>query len=167
MDRQQPLQQPALAKNKLYGFTLVELLIIIAIVGILGACIVNINMPTTGGIKVSYSANQLATDIRLAQSLAMDLNQRRQVNFSANSYSVTDTSNNPAWLNSGSIAFDPNISITSSTPVSIIFNGRGIPYTNSTTTLSSTFQVVLKSSAGDQRTINIYPTTGVVGVTSP
>lgn len=174
MGKQQLLQQPALIKRSSIikyssGFTLIELIIVIAILGILSVAYTSISLPDNGiGIRLNSAANQVVTDIRLAQSLAMGLNQRRQVNFTASSYGVTDTNNNPAWLNSASMAFDPLFSITSGAPSSIIFNGRGVPYLNSTTPLASNYQIVLSApSTNEQRTITVYPNTGSVGVTNP
>lgn len=167
MEKQQRLQQPVLTKQS--GFTLIELVAVVIIIVILSAAYITLVSPDNGaGIRINNTANQIATDIRLTQSLAMSLNQRRQVNFSTASYSVTDTANNPAWLNSGSIVLNSMMSITSTTPSSIIFNGRGVPYSSSTTPLASTFQVILQTTGGgNQRTISVSPTTGSVGVSNP
>ena len=172
MEKQRLSQQRVLVKpvlvNRQRGFTLIELILVIIIIGIITAAYASVILPGNGaGIRLNSTANQVATDIRLAQSLAMSLNQRRQVNFSANSYGVTDTSNNPAWLNSATITFNPMISITSTTPASIIFNGRGVPYSKNTTPLTGNFQVVLQATGSNQRTITVFPDTGSVGVTNP
>lgn len=164
------LPSPARGEGKMkeLGFTLIELILVIAVISVLLASYTSFFAVKSGaGIRIHYTANQIATDLRLAQSLAMSVNQRYQVSFAASSYSVTDVNNNPAWLNSGAINLPSGISVTSSTPASIIFNGRGIPYVNSNTPLSNTFSVILQTTSSDQRTVNVSPDTGNVGVTNP
>ena len=172
MEKHQPLQQPALIKARQSGFTLIELVLVLIIVGILAAASVKVLLPDNGGgVRVNTTANQVATDIRVAQSIAMALSQHTQVTFSANSYSVTNITNNPAtplWLNSGSIAFNPMISIATTSPSStLVFDGFGVPYSNSTTPLTGFFQITLQATTGDRRLIQVTPSTGNVGVSIP
>lgn len=157
--------------SKTNGFTLVELLIVIAIISILTVTV----LPKwqAGGINLGAQANQLASDIRYTQSLAMTSGQRYYlIKQSSNTYQILNASGSPITLAFGGTTMTLNSGITFGTltnlPNSLIaFDGKGTPYTTSTspgTILASTATMPLVSGS-TTKTISITPETGRVTVT--
>lgn len=70
------------------GFTMVELVAIVVLVGILAFSVIP-RYQDRGAIDVSAKAEQLANDIRYAQSLAMTSGQHDRINLAAASYQIT------------------------------------------------------------------------------
>ncbi|HEV2614610.1 MAG TPA: GspH/FimT family pseudopilin [Gammaproteobacteria bacterium] len=152
------------------AFTLIELIVVIIIAAILAAIAVS-RWPGTE-INLNAQAQQLASDIRYTQTLAMSRAQDYRLNLTATTYSITTTGgaaiNNPVTGNA-SVALGSGITITLSPtnlPSNLIaFNSLGVPYTNSgaTTTLNSAAVITLTSGA-NTKTITIQPQTGRVTV---
>ena len=117
------------------GVTLIELVMVIVLIGIIAAFV----MPMLGNITTTEAGSftdKLRADMRYAQDLAMTQSQRVQVNFTANSYSITiagnpivDPSNGrnyPVTLGTGEYA---GISLSNTFGGSIvIFDSLGGPY---------------------------------------
>ena len=152
------------------GFTLIELIIVMVIFAILvaGALLVDI----TGGVTAYNDAQQIATAIRYAQSLSMT--------HDAN-YTVTMSSVSSVWqyqiLLSGVAQINPTTGSTAPVVISstlafssaissgsLSFDGRGVPYGNSNTPLSSAATVTLTFSGEKSQIVQIAPKTGNVQV---
>jgi type II secretory pathway pseudopilin PulG len=141
--------------QKNLGFTLLELIIIIVIMGIV-AFVVTIKFPGTS-VNLKAQTEQLTNDIRYTQNLSMARNQHyRLVITSPTTYEVQNavgTTDYSVTLGSGiaSIAGD-----------TIIFNSKGVPYSDDSTPLASVQTFVLTNSGGETASASITPTTGRV-----
>ncbi|MDD5291855.1 MAG: type II secretion system protein [Candidatus Omnitrophica bacterium] len=71
------------------GFTIIELVIVFLVIGIIAAVSVA-QMPDMEGMRISKAAQKIQSDIRFAQRLAMQLQRRTAVLFSAagDNYSI-------------------------------------------------------------------------------
>lgn len=152
------------------GFTLVEIVVAIVILGIVAAT-VSARWPSRA-IDIDAQAQQLAADIRYAQSLSMTEGARFRINVDAatESYQIVTQAggavNHPLTLNPGAITLTDGVTIASTTHAFIVFDGRGIPYTDAVspgTPLAATASIVLDT-PGESRTIQIVPETGRVVV---
>ena len=152
--------------KKQKGFTLIEFVVALIVAGILLAALVF----TIGGQNTNLyaEANQLASDIRYIQYLAITTDENARINFTSNQYSYTkDNGTTPiihpgtAGSNTISVASGTSISLTNVPNGYIIFNKKGIPYINTTTALSSTAVITL-SSGGGSYAVSITPETGRV-----
>lgn len=172
-----------------HGFTLVELIVVMVVLGILAA--VFIPRSNNPAIIVSTQAEQLAADIRYVQSLSMTdgwngvLQRRYRINFTATTYNFIARTYNfplPGFTDvavphsSGTttpILFAGGVSISMpSLPNSLVsFDGLGRPYTDATTdvTIPGTpitppMAIVTLASGGATRAVQIFPETGMVRV---
>lgn len=152
-------------KTKILGFTLVEFIIVLVLLGILAAS-VNILWPGRI-INLAAQASLLADDIRYTQSLAMTKGERyRLVQISADRYQIANSSgavvtfplrDNPTVLGQG-------IGFTSPIGTVVVFDSRGIPYSDTNvpgTALADPLSFVL-SSEGRSKTVTVFPETGRV-----
>jgi len=122
-------------------------------------------------INLNAQAQQLGSEIRRTQSLAMSRGQRFRINLSSGGYSITDSSGTNYYTDTirgqNTINFPSDITASWSNTVLnnnlISFDGNGTPYTNAaaSTALSST-AVISLTSAGYTRTVSVSPGTGRV-----
>jgi prepilin-type N-terminal cleavage/methylation domain-containing protein len=147
---------------KLAGFTLVELLIVIVVLGILAAY-VTIRLPGNS-MNLSAEAALLANDIRYAQNLATSRGQRYRFSISsANTYQILlDSTGTPQILPEGGTVNTLSASITSNfLNNQIVFATDGTPCSVDGSALPATLTITLARSA-NTKTININPETGWV-----
>lgn len=157
------------------AFTLIELIIVIIIVGILAA-IATSRSPGTK-INLNSVAQQLASDIRYTQSLAMSRAQSYQLILSATSYQIKTsagaTVNNvvtgqaTTQLPTAPQFFAVTIAVPpTNLPNNIIsFDSSGTPYTDATTTNTlNSAAVITLTSGSSTSTITIQPQTGRVTI---
>lgn len=151
------------------GFTMIELVVVTLIVSIIAVFSVSRWSAT---INPNALAEQLASDIRYTQSLAMTHGQRYRLNLTApNTYSITTTGGTAV---PNSVTGTNTVTLTGITfgafgnlPNNLIaFDGQGIPYTDSgaTTTLNATATIPVSTGGAVTRTIQISPTTGRVTI---
>jgi Tfp pilus assembly protein FimT len=140
---------------------------VIVLLGVLAA-LASMRMPGDG-INVAAQAEQLASDIRYTQSLAMSRGQRFRINFTANSYQITDISGAVAQLHPGTGQTAPvtlgstvlsgyNPPLTNSY---LAFDSLGVPYTAPATAQAALATLTLTSS-GEAITVRVAPQTGRV-----
>lgn len=153
------------------GFTVVELVVVLVLVAILA--LAALPRFSQSVIELSGEAEQLAADIRYAQTLSMARGQRHCVFFSGNTYQFrtldTTTSthcaataliSHPATGSSTPIGFS---GVTISTPdfpngyVEFATNGK--PYVSAAVSLASNATVTLTAS-GRTRNVVVSPETG-------
>lgn len=151
--------------QRAHGYTLFEFILVLILASILSA--VAVETWPGSGINVTAQADQLIGDIRYAQSLSMTRGQRYRINFTANSYSITDAAGTTAvphpMNNATSVTLNSGITLTT-THNFLVFDGNGAPYTTATlpgTALASDAVITLTAS-GATRTIRISPQTGRV-----
>lgn len=151
--------------NAPHGFTLIELVVVLVLLGIVAAMV---------GVRLSAStsnlgavADQLASDIRYAQSLAQTRAQRHCVNLAANGYTVTNNNcvtavNLPASANPVTLA--PGVTLATTNAL-LSFNTLGQPFTDAAATAPLAAPAVITLSAGGQsQTVRVTPVTGRVSV---
>lgn len=151
------------------GFTLVEIVVAILLIGLLAYSVIP-RYQNRGVFDVNAQAEQLASDIRYTQSLAMTSGQRNRINLAAASYQITTSAGAPlAHPATGSTAAISLINVTltlSGLPNSYIaFDGKGIPYTDIVTgTLlgGAGATITLNSPGATSRQIVVSPQTGRV-----
>jgi type II secretory pathway pseudopilin PulG len=155
--------------QRMQGFTLVELILVIIFVAILAIGAMARSPHTT--LTLAAQADQLASDIRAAQSLSMTRGQRVCLNLTAASYRLTNTNctvtiAHPVTGLAAPIALGTNITAAlTNLPNSYVeFDGRGQPFSLAGTTLLGAQGVVTLSANGQSRTVNITPQTGRVFV---
>lgn len=158
--------------KKSTGFSLLELVVVISVIAILAASL--IPRISSDALTIAAQAEQVASDIRYTQSLAMTQGQRYRVNFpSTTTYTITDTSGvatfSPGAGNTSAVTLQQSAVITlppTNLANSLVaFDGRGIPYTDAgaTTVLASAATITL-TQGSSTRTITIQPQTGRVDV---
>ena len=105
------------------GFTLVELIVVMAIVTICLAIAIPDIATLSSGYRLKEAAREVATDLQLTRLLAVKENKTFQVVFGSNSYQVIRLSDGIV-AKSRSFGSDyPNLNLTN---VSVTFNSRGI-----------------------------------------
>ena len=148
--------------NKLFGFSLIELVIVMVIVGILGAVLV-INWPKNA-LSLDGQTEHLAKDIRYTQSLAMHVNTRYQLKeLSSTSYQILSIGTTPI-ITVATITLASGITFSSFPNSLIAFNGAGKPYSDTSipgTPLAATMSITLALGAAT-KTLTIQPNTGYV-----
>lgn len=148
------------------GFTIVELVAIILLVGVLAF----VAIPRFSGpsLRVDAQAEQLASDIRYTQTLAMTQGDRFRINLTAAGYQITDSGGlnpevHPGTGSTSVVALDGVALSGYNPPLTgnyVAFDGRGIPYVGASTALSANATITL--TGGATRTIVISPETGRV-----
>jgi len=149
------------------GFTLIELVVVLIIIGIISG-VVATRWPGNL-VDLAGHARQLARDIQLTQMLAMDRGQRFRINFTSNSYHISDRTDSTSYTHPavGQTEIPLPPSITLSAPQSyIVFNGIGAPFVDDTlpgTPLASSFTITLATTEAS-RDIIINAQTGRVAI---
>ena len=124
---------------------------------------------TTQSITIFATTAQLAASIRYAQSLSMSRGERYRVNFTTNSYQITDMAGGavqPATAVTGTalVSIVPTVLNGYNPPLTlsyVAFDTKGVPYTSATAPLAVTATITL-TSGGESSTISIAPETGHV-----
>lgn len=152
------------------AFTLIELIVVILLAAIISAIAV-VRWPGSR-INLNAAAQQLASDIRYTQTLAMSRAQDYVLTVSSSSYAITTGSgaavNNPI-TGSATVTLSSGITITippTNLPNNLIaFDSQGIPQINSnTTTPLANAAVITLTSGSNTTTVTIQPQTGRVTV---
>jgi len=147
------------------GFSLVELVTVLSLLAVLAA--VAINRWPGSAINLAAQAEQLASDIRYAQALAMNRGQRYRINFAADRYWLSDISGATALPNpasgADSVMLTGGITLSASDSF-LVFDGNGAPYTTATTpgTALASDSVITLSVDGANQTVRVSPQTGRV-----
>jgi prepilin-type N-terminal cleavage/methylation domain-containing protein len=154
------------------GFTILELIFVIVILSIIAKSVSSL-WPGSN-INLNAEAQQLASEIRYAQSLAQARAQRFRINLNSSHYSITDAAGTNYYTDP--LKGQNTINFASGTTASwsstilpnnlIGFDETGTPYADSnatSTALASTATITL-SNGGMSRTISVTPQTGAVTV---
>lgn len=152
------------------GFTLVEIVVAILLIGILAYSVIP-RYQNRGVFDVNAQAEQLASDIRYTQSLAMTSGQRNRINLAAASYQITTSAGaplaHPATGSTVAISLI-NVSLSGYNPPLtnnyIAFDGKGIPYTDvvAGTPLGANATITLSATGASSRQVVVSPQTGRV-----
>lgn len=142
------------------GFSLIEVTIILLIAGIL-ATIAIFSMPKKETVSAESFADVLAQDLRYTQILAMSLNQRHRIEVGNNSLIIKDQDNNGVIhpeSNSTTYSYPYDVTVS---PVTIVFDALGKPYSATGATLTS-IQTLTITSGSSTSTVKVYPETGLI-----
>lgn len=155
-------------RGRAAGFTLFELVVVLSIVGILAVFVVPRVSTTTSSITLGALTSRVAANIRYAQNLAMSNGQRYRVNFTANTYQITDMAGapivQPLTSSTAAISVAPASFSGYNPPLTgdyVAFDTRGVPYISAATALAATATITLTSGT-DTNTVTIAPETGRV-----
>lgn len=157
-----------------YGFTVIELVIIIALIGILGATFFY-ETDDVKDITLRAEAEQIASDIRYTQNLGMTKGARYRINFSNicqggstsacywfSNQNNTNRINSPR-TNTNEVTLSSSITLSASESA-LIFNGKGVPFDAANNSLTNNATITLSASDETPRVIIISPQTGRVVV---
>ena len=151
-----PFDVPPQSPVRVLGFTLIELIVVVVLVGILSAFVVSRAMPRAGdSTTAGYQAQRLASDLRHAQMLALAWGRALTFTASGNSYSVVCVATGGPCVSTTSPVVDP---------------GRDGPFTVnmegvSLNSASTTFDILGKPSAAASFTLSSGATVSVAANT--
>lgn len=144
------------------GFTIFELVITLVIIAVIGVFVV-FNWPGLS-INLDGQAQQLASDLRYTQTLAMTNGQRYKLVTTGNTYQIQNNSGTPVPLLQGTtVTLYSGITFGTLTTSTIIFDGKGRPYDGSSVLLSSAANFPL-TAEGQTETVVVTQNTGRVTV---
>ncbi len=160
------------------AYTLVELVAVIAILGIVSTFVGGPTLSNLRSLRSSAAAARIVSDIRYAQRLALSSGQRTWIVFNAgsNQYALyvedadnpgkanritlpnpLDRSTAPVQLNEGAFASITLDSVNIAGGSELEFDSFGTPYASTGSALASTSSVVL---AGGMQVV-VYPVSGL------
>ena len=155
-------------RGRVGGFTVLELVLVLTIVGILAVFAIPRVSTTTTAVTLSAVTSQVAANIRYAQGLAMSRGQRYRVNFTATTYQITDGSGapivQPLTASTAAISVAPATLSGYNPPLTgnyVAFDTKGVPYISATTALAATATITITSGT-DTGSVVIAPETGRV-----
>ena len=126
------------------------------------------SLTSAPAVSLAATTAQVATSIRYAQSLAQSRGQRFRVNFTANTYQVTDMGGAPVVQpiggGTGPVSIAPATLSGYNPPLTgsfVAFDTRGVPYVSATAALAAAATITVTSGA-DAASIVISPETGRV-----
>lgn len=122
------------------GFSLTETLIAVAIIGIIASITIPFFRDASLTLNLNAAGRDLASDLRLAQQLAVTTQVNHQVvfNLSGNYYTITNL-NSGAVVKMRNIKSPVSISAITNLPTStVIFNSTGAANNSGTVTLINT-----------------------------
>jgi len=150
-----PFDVPPQSPVRVLGFTLIELIVVVVLVGILSAFVVSRAMPRAGdSTTAGYQAQRLASDLRHAQMLALAWGRALTFTASGNSYSVVCVATGGPCVSTTSPVVDPG----RDGPFTV--NMEGVSVSGSTT-----FDILGKPSAAASFTLSSGGTVSVAADT--
>ena len=156
-------------RTQAQGFTLIELIMVMVVLGVV-ATVTAMRMPGAG-LNVSAQAEQLASDIRYTQSLAMGRGQSFRINFTAGTYQITDIGGvaqvHPGTGQTAAISLGTTVLSGYNPPYInsyLAFDSLGVPYTDLTTTTQTSLAILTLTGGGEAYTLRVVPQTGRVQV---
>jgi prepilin-type N-terminal cleavage/methylation domain-containing protein len=159
---------PMQSRGRASGFTLLEVVMVLAIVGILAVFALPRLSATTNPITLSAVSAKVAASVRYAQNLSMSQGQRYRVVFTANTVQITDSGGapivQPLTASTAAVSVAPATLSGYNPPLTsnyVAFDTKGVPYINATTALTGTATITV-TSGSDSTTVAIAPETGRV-----
>lgn len=157
------------------GFTIIEAIIMIAVVGILAVVTVVVISSSIGSVQLSSAGDKLAADLRYAQSMAAGEGKWYGVSFEAdpaNYYTLYTTTgtvdtviNDPNKNGSGFVVYTNQLfTVTLNATIEggrqVEFSPLGTPYTDKSASAISSEGVVTLTRGTSSLTVRITPNTG-------
>ncbi len=156
-----------LQRGRFLGFSLIELVIVLLLVGILAVFALP-RLTSTQSITLPAVAAQIAANVRYTQNLSMSQGQRYRINFTANSYHITDMAGvgitQPVVGGTVPVVV-PGVALSGYNPPLtnnyVAFDTMGAPYISATALLAATATITLTAGA-DTSSVAIAAETGRV-----
>ena len=146
--------------NKSTGFTLLELMIIIAVMGVLSAIAIPSFMSLLPGMRLNGAARQIMGDLMAARMKAVKENNEYKVFFnspSANQYQILDDDNNDGIADAGEAITTKNIQ-DNYVDVSLSASSDPIFYPRGTGPTPSCTITVTSSATGQSKLVKAHLT---------
>ncbi|MCH6570292.1 MAG: hypothetical protein IH794_09300 [Acidobacteria bacterium] len=136
-------------RNSEFGFSIIEIVFVVAMIGILGSMAVIQLQPSIDRYRLVSSANMIASEMNAGRALAISRNWAYEAQFDtiANTIQVVDpshSSNNPRMAKS----LEPGISFSFVPSPSIRFYARGHALTGT---------ILLQNDAGETASVIVTP----------
>ena len=154
-------------RGRFRGFSLIELVIVLLLVGMLAVFAIP-RLTRSQSITLPAVAAQVAANIRYTQNLSMSQGQRYRINFTANSYQITDMAGvgitQPVVGGTAPVVISGVVLSGYNPPLTnnyVAFDTMGIPYTSATALLAATATITLTAGA-DTSSVAIVAETGRV-----
>lgn len=167
-----PLTPPCAEKRAAFvlrwgrGFSLVELVIVVAILAAVSGIVIPRFTTSAAHYRVTLAADKLAADIAWAQSRARGSSAGRKVQFVSGSRYQVAGETMSAW-NAGVYEVALKASPWDVTVLSPNFGGRGVIEFDGYGRPTAGGTVKLSAGGGATRTITVFAETGAVNVTTP
>ena len=139
------------------GFTLVELIIVIAVLGVVSA-VVMMRGVSPAAMTVPSQAQTLASDIRHVQALSTSLGRRMRITFTTTGYVVSCVNPVSPCPPAFSVVLQKGVTLTSIGVSPLDFDSLGQPWSGNVSTGAS-YDLGF---GGDTKTVSVAALTGFV-----
>jgi len=147
-------------ENRCAGFTLVELLIVVAIIAMVGIIAAPRVADSHRVMRFDAISDQLQNDLRFARKSAMDLNTDIRVDFASGvDYTITAVTAGKQLRKRSYPESGAGWKITFTGGTKLFFNSQGLPHDGSNNPLGG--NITITGGSGKTRVFTVY-TTGMI-----
>ncbi|HHU82508.1 MAG TPA: prepilin-type N-terminal cleavage/methylation domain-containing protein [Firmicutes bacterium] len=148
-------------ENATAGFTLVELMFVLAIIALAGMIAAPRVADTYRAMRFDTISDQLLNDLRFARKSAMDLNTDIRVSFTSGvDYTITVVATGRQLRNRNYPESNAGWTITFGGAKQIYFNSQGLPHNGSGNPVGG--NVTITGGSGRTRVFTVYAATGMI-----
>ena len=148
-------------ENRCAGFTLVELVIVVAIIALVGVIAAPRVSDSQRAMRFDTISDQLLNDLRFARKSAMDLNTDIRVDFTSGvDYTITAVTAGKQLRKRSYPESGAGWKITFTGGTKLFFNSQGLPHDGNNNPVGGT--VTISGGSGKTRVFKVYSATGRV-----